>query len=111
MTTQVDPEDLRAAARQIGGGMTGTTSFGGVATPDTATSSLRFGGTGIPGTDTSAALTTAAGAAATAIEVVRSRISEWNTVLTTSAETFQITEEDSTRRLEALGDFNTRPQS
>lgn len=110
MTTQVDPEDLRAAARQIGGGMTGTTSYGD-ATPDTATSSLRFGGTGIPSTDTSAASTTAASAAATAIEVVRSRISEWNTVLTTSAETFQTTEEDSTRRLEALGDFNTRPQS
>jgi hypothetical protein len=109
MTTQVDPEDLRDAARQIGGGMTGTTPFDGVS-PDTASSSLRFGGTGISGTDTSTALTTAAGTAVTAIEVVRSRISAWTSILTESAETFQTAEEDSTRRLEALGDFNIRPQ-
>ncbi|PXW35133.1 UNVERIFIED_CONTAM: hypothetical protein DES50_10174 [Williamsia faeni] len=109
MTTQVDPEDLREAARQIGGGTTGTTPFGGVS-PGTATSSLRFAGTGMSATDTATALTTAADAAETAVEVVRARISEWNSILTESAETFETTEEVSTRRLEALGDFNTRPQ-
>lgn len=100
---QVDPAELRAAGRQIG------TSHTGAGAASATVAGIRDAASGLTGTATAGALPGAATAAESAIEVVRSRVSSWVSVLNESADTYEGSDDRSAQRLAALGDFNRTP--
>lgn len=67
---------------------------------------VRDGASGISGTETASALQTAADSCETAYNVVGGRLSAWVSVLTTAADTYSGTDDQASKRVAALGDFN-----
>lgn len=99
MTMQVDPNELRSAARSIQSGWN-------MPTLGSAEAGISKAAAGIHGTDTSGAITSAGAAVERALAVLKSRRDEFVHVLTVSADRYTGTDETAAARLKAIGDLN-----
>lgn len=110
LVTRVDPDSLRAAARVIGASpTTGSVPTMGAPGSDPnhgGAATIRNGASGVTGLSTAVAMNTAADSCEQAHNVVGGRLSAWVSILTTAADTFSGTDEQASKRVAALGDFN-----
>ncbi|GAC66988.1 type VII secretion target [Gordonia soli] len=102
MTTRVDPGELRGAAKKL--------EPSGPYNAKTDGSAFTSASVGLSTLATASALRVSRQAADSAVGVVRARLEEWQSILTTSATEYKDSDVGAAQRLKGLGDLNQPPK-